>query len=136
MREEHMPRVFLSVFADSHEAAIEFYCHTIGLFAVAVNRQITPTVRNVILNYTGATIPLSLAIVVKNENGTTAPVRRPFELELYHPNIEVARDSLVASGYVVEMRHVPLGTELSTIDPFGNRLYLTDKTYESYGHED
>ncbi len=130
-----MPRLFLSLYADSHDAAIEFYCETIGLFTVAVDKKL-PTVRNVVLNYTGASIPLSLAVVVTQRGGQTELIRRVFSLALFDPNPSLTRDRLVAAGFAAELQYVPLGMELTTEDPFGNTLYLTDKTYDSYEIED
>lgn len=131
-----MPKIFLSVYADSHDTAIEFYCQTLGLFAVAVDKKFTPTVRNVVLKYIGESIPLLLAVVVARENSSTEPVRRVFSLEMFHPNINLARERLAAAGFATDTNPAPLGTTLTTIDPFGNTLYLTDNTYDSYDDED
>lgn len=131
-----MPRVFLSLYADSHEAAIEFYCHTIGLFAVALDHQLAPTVRNVILNYTAAQIPLSLAVLLTPGNKSAEPVRHVFSLTLFCPDIDGARKRLTSAGFAVEMSYVPLGTVLKLEDPFGNTLYLTDDSYHCYDDEE
>ncbi|MBY0233300.1 MAG: hypothetical protein K2W96_28805 [Gemmataceae bacterium] len=131
-----MPRVFLSLSADSHDAAIEYYCHTIRLLLVAVDKTFAPTVRNVVPNYVGAPIPLSLAVRVAPEKDSPEAVRRVFELALFHPNIDLAHERLAAAGYAVEAQHGKFGMVLATTDPFGNTLCLTDDTYASYDDEE
>jgi hypothetical protein len=130
-----VPRVFLSLYADSHDAAIEYYCETLGLFAVIVDKRFSPTTRNVVLNYIGAAIPLSLAVVVAQRSDSAEPIRRVFALTLFHPKLDLAYETLRSAGFRAEMEWVPLGREVTTTDPFGNTLYLTEKTYDSYDQE-
>jgi hypothetical protein len=87
------------------------------------------------LTYTGTSIPLSLAVVVAQECSSTDRVHRVFTVELFHPDIDRARERLASAGFDAEMEYVALGRTLRTVDPFGNTLYLTDKTYESYDEE-
>lgn len=77
-----MPRAILSLHVDSYDSydvAIEFYCRTIGLFAVDVDTWLLPTLRRVSLKYVGAPIPLFLEVIVSREVEPEVIVHRKVE---------------------------------------------------------
>lgn len=124
----------LSLYADSHDDAIGFYCHTLGLFSVYVDAHSGQAKRRATLNYVGAKIPLSL-MVMSFERGVP-PAPYLYAVELFHPDLDLAYERLTAAGFATEMMFVPLGRAISLTDPFGNKLFLTDKEYESYELDD
>jgi predicted enzyme related to lactoylglutathione lyase len=123
----------LILLVDDYDAAISFYCHKTGLFTIEVNLTIGPSERNVVLRYFDKCIPFRLVVMkaassncasfIGNQSGGLPLLVLPIKdcLGCY--------ERLAAAGILFEGEPIqlPYGCQATLLDPFGNRLCLSEK---------
>ena len=122
----------LALWVDDYDKAINFYCEQTRLFSLVANTS-GPGMRNVVLGYNRPTTPFQIVVyqaisaelsaLVGRQGGDCAMFVLPVDDCL--GNYEWLRHAGVTfTGEPVEL---PYGCQVTLIDPFGNKICLSER---------
>jgi hypothetical protein len=131
MSDKHGVRMVL--FASDYDEAINFYCDRTGLFTLAVNFALNEVARNVVLRFNDPKVPFFLVVAIAAKSIETASANPPGEtwplLVLPVPDCMSTYHQLTARGvpFSDQPQQLPYGCQATIIDPFGNRICLSER---------
>lgn len=124
--------VRLSLLVDDYDRAIQFYCEQTGMFSLVANLTLGPDTRNVVLGYTNPVAPFCLVVfratnperlALVGQQGGGLPL---FVLPVDDCMSTYERLKAVGVPFNGEPVQLPYGCQATMIDPFGNKVCLSE----------
>ncbi|VTR97048.1 VOC family protein [Tuwongella immobilis] len=123
--------VAMTFWVDDYDKAINFYCEKTQLFTLVANTS-GPGLRNVVLEYNRPSAPFELVVhlatnaelssLVGRQGGDRAIFVLPVDncLDSYH---RLQHSGVTFTGEPIQL---PYGCQVTLIDPFGNKVCLSE----------
>ena len=125
--------VTLALWVDDYDKAIEFYCEQSQLFSLVANATIDSDNRNVVLGCNNPNAPFRLVVyrattpAMLSLVGHQGGERALFVLPIDDCMGSYERLRVAGVAFVGEPVQLPYGCQATMIDPFGNKVCLSER---------